>query len=134
VDLRVITPTEIVLSCPIQKITIEGIEGFRTLLPKHMDFITALKPGIMTYMTQDSQIQYLACNQGLCVKCGDTVSISTPWAIISDNLSHLKIRIKQAFQEMEQERKEVGVSLARLEIGLTKGLMQLRQEESHVIL
>ena len=62
------------------------------------------------------------------------VSISTPWAVTSQNLSHLKQRIKQAFQEMEQERKEVGVSMARLEIGLTKGLMQLRQEESHVIL
>ena len=133
-QLKVITPSEIVTSCSIQKIMIEGIDGFRTLLPKHIDFITALKSGIMTYVTEDNQTIYLACNQGLFVKCGDQVSISTPWAVTSQNLSHLKQRIKQAFQEMEQERKEVGVSMARLEIGLTKGLMQLRQEESHVIL
>jgi len=134
VELKVVTPTEVILSCPIQKITIEGIDGFRSLLPKHMDFITALKSGIMTYLTLDNKTKYLACNQGLFVKCGTQVSISTPWAIISDDLQHLKQHIKQAFQEMEQERKEVGVSMARLEIGLTKGLMQLRKEESHVIL
>lgn len=133
-ELQVITPTEIILSCPIQKITIEGIDGFRTLLPKHMDFITALKAGIMTYISDDNGTRYVACNQGLCVKCGDKVSITTPWAVISDDLNNLQHHIKQAFQEMEQERKEVGVSMARLEIGLTKGLMQLRQEESHVIL
>ena len=133
-ELKVVTPTEVILSCPIQKITIEGIDGFRSLLPKHMDFITALKSGIMTYLTLDNKTKYLACNQGLFVKCGTQVSISTPWAIISDDLQHLKQHIKQAFQEMEQERKEVGVSMARLEIGLTKGLMQLRKEESHVIL
>ena len=133
-DLQIITPAEIILSCPIQKITIEGIDGFRTLLPKHMDFITALKAGIMTYVTLNNQTQYVACHQGLCVKNGNTVSISTPWAITSDNVSTLKQHIKQAFQAMEQERKEVGVSMARLEIGLTKGLMQLRREESDGIL
>ncbi|MBP5344297.1 MAG: F0F1 ATP synthase subunit epsilon [Alphaproteobacteria bacterium] len=133
-ELKVVTPTEIILSCPVQKITIEGIDGFRCFLPKHIDFITALKPGIMTYLTQDNKLKYVACNQGLFVKCGNQVSVSTPWAVISDNLEHLKQHIKQAFQEMEQERKEVGVSMARLEIGLTKGLMQLRREESHVIL
>ena len=133
-ELKVVTPTEVILSCPIQKITIEGIEGFRSFLPKHMDFITALKPGIMTYLTQDNTTKYIACNQGLFVKCGTQVSISTPWAVVSDNLQRLKQDIKVAFQEMEQERKEVGVSMARLEIGLTKGLMHLRQEESHVIL
>ena len=132
-ELKVITPTEIVLSCPIQKIMIEGIDGFRTLLPKHMDFITALKPSIVTYTTQDHPM-YLACNQGLFVKCGDQISISTPWAVIGSDLTKLKQQIKQAFQEMDQQRKEVGVSMARLEIGLTKGLVQLRQEESHVIL
>lgn len=133
-ELKLVTPTEVVLSCPIQKITIEGIDGFRSFLPKHIDFITALKPGIITYLTQDNKTKYLACNRGLFVKCGTQVSISTPWAVMSDDLQHLKQHIKQAFQEMEQERKEVGVSMARLEIGLTKGLMQLRQEESHVIL
>ena len=133
-QLKVITPTEVLVSSSIQKITIEGIDGFRTLLPKHVDFITALKSGIMTYVTDDQQTTYLACNQGLFVKCGDQVSISTPWAVISQDLQNLKHHIKQAFQEMEQERKEVSVSMARLEIGLTKGLMQLRQEDSNVIL
>ena len=133
-ELKVVTPIEVILSCPIQKITIEGIDGFRSLLPKHIDFITALKPGIMTYVTTDNATKYLACNQGLFVKCGTQVSISTPWAVISDDLEHLKHHIKQNMAEMEQERKEVGVSMARLEIGLTKGLIQLRREESNVIL
>ena len=46
-------------------------------------------------------------------------------AILGENLDDLKKKIAIDFQAMEQERKEVRVSMARLEVGLTKGLATL---------
>ena len=40
-------------------------------------------------------------------------------------LDELKKKIAIDFQNMEEERKEVRVSMARLEVGLTKGLASL---------
>ena len=44
---------------------------------------------------------------------------------MGENLDELKKKIAVDFQNMEEERKEVRVSMARLEVGLTKGLASL---------
>ena len=132
-NLRLTTPTQVLLDLPIDKINVEAVDGFFTLLPRHIDFITALKAGIVTY-TNNEQKHYIACNQGVLVKKGDLVSISTPFAVLSDTLDDLKKIITITFKKMEQERKELYVSMARLELGLTKGLMNLGKGDSHAIL
>ena len=123
-NLRVMTPYSIALNTPVSQVTFEAVDGFFTLKPKHMDFVNVLKPGILSYK-KDGKEAFIACNRGVVVKRGDEVSISTPLAILGENLDDLKKKIAIDFQAMEQERKEVRVSMARLEVGLTKGLATL---------
>ena len=123
-NLRVMTPYSIALNTPVSQVTFEAVDGFFTLKPKHMDFVNVLKPGILSYK-KDGKEAFIACNRGVVVKKGDEVSISTPLAILGENLDDLKKKIAIDFQAMEQERKEVRVSMARLEVGLTKGLATL---------
>ena len=123
-NLRVMTPYSIALNTPVSQVTFEAVDGFFTLKPKHMDFVNVLKPGILSYK-KDGKEAFIACNRGVVVKKGDEVSVSTPLAILGENLDDLKKKIAIDFQAMEQERKEVRVSMARLEVGLTKGLATL---------
>ncbi|MDR2902267.1 MAG: hypothetical protein LBU87_04085 [Lactobacillales bacterium] len=123
--LKVFSPIGVALDAEISKVDFEAIDGFWTLLPKHVDFINALKPGIVTYYPTSGTPKYVACNEGVLVKKGDTVSISTRLSIMDDSLDKLVKTIETDFKAMEEERKEVNVSMARLEIGLTKGLMSL---------
>ena len=123
-NLRIITPYSVILNIPVSQVSIEGVDGFFTLKPKHVDFIDALKPGILTYKIGEKEA-FVACNRGVAVKKGDEVSVSTPLAILGENLDELKKKIAIDFQEMEEERKEVRLSMARLEVGLTKGLASL---------
>ncbi len=118
------TPYSIALNTPVSQVTFEAVDGFFTLKPKHMDFVNVLKPGILSYK-KDGKEAFIACNRGVVVKHGDEVSVSTPLAILGENLDDLKKKIAIDFQAMEQERKEVRVSMARLEVGLTKGLATL---------
>ena len=129
-NLKLLTPTQILIDTDIDKIDVEALDGFFTLLPRHIDFVTALKDSVIRY-TVNGQVLYAACDHGVLVKKGDSVRISTSLAILSDSLDALKKTIATTFKEMEQERKQLNLSMARLEIGLTKGLMTLNQGESH---
>jgi F-type H+-transporting ATPase subunit epsilon len=129
-NLKLITPMQVILDTSIDKIDVEALDGFFTLLPRHIDFITALKSSIVTYVIKDKRY-YAACEHGVLVKRGDSVRISTPMAVLGESLEVLKKTIATTFKDMEQERKELNLSMARLELGLTKGLMSLSEGGSH---
>ena len=129
-NLQLYTPTQILLNTPIDKIDVEAIDGFYTLLPRHIDFVTALKSSIVTYTINGQQF-YAACQRGVLVKQGDLVRISTSFAILEKSLEALKKIIATSFKEMEEERKELNLSISRLELGLTKGLIALSQGTTH---
>lgn len=126
--LKVFSPTGVVLDLPIHKVDFEGLDGYWTLLPKHVDCVDALKPCIVSYTDTSDKTRYMACNKGVIVKKGNVVSISTKLAILDDDLKKLEKTIEVDFKQMEEERKEVSTTMARLEIGLAKGLQALRQE------
>ena len=123
-NLKVMTPYSVVLNTPVSQVTVEAVDGFFTLKPKHMDFVNALKAGILTYKKEGKEF-FIACNRGVVVKNGEEIAVSTPLAILGESLEDLKKKIAIDFQAMEEERKEVRLSMARLEVGLTKGLASL---------
>ena len=122
--LKIMTPYSVILNTPVSQVTVDAVDGFFTLKPRHIDFVNALKAGILTYQKEGKE-GFVACNHGVIVKKGDEVAISTPLAILGENLKELKKKIAIDFRNMEEERKEVRVSMARLEVGLTKGLASL---------
>ena len=123
-NLKLLTPTKVVIDTAIDKLDVEALDGFFTLLPRHIDFVTALKDSVLTY-TISGMKHYVACQAGVLVKKGDMVRVSTSLAVLSDDLPTLKKTITTTFKQMEQERKELNLSMARLELGLTKGLLNL---------
>ncbi|MBR6674746.1 MAG: hypothetical protein IKL32_02355 [Alphaproteobacteria bacterium] len=127
-QFKVHTPIGTILDLPVKKVDLEGLDGFWTLLPKHADFINTLTSGIITYTTEDNKTLYIACNKGVVVKKNQEVRISTPLAILDDNLENLTRTIETDFKQMEEERKEVNTTMARLEIGLIKGMKTLKTE------
>ncbi len=127
--LKVYSPIGIVMEKEIQKIDFEALNGYYTLLPKHVDFVTAMPPNIVKYQTTDNALHYMACNHGILVKQGDIVSMSVQKAILNDNLKTLTEAIQTEFKQDEEERKEVNTAMARLEAGLTRGIMQLNGQE-----
>ncbi len=114
------------LDTEISKIVFESINGFHTFLPRHVDCVSALTDGIISY-EHAGKTAYVACNHGVIVKKGKDVSISTGVAILGNDPGTLAERIDTEFKAMEEERKEMNASIAKLEIGLQKGLMALHK-------
>lgn len=124
--LRIFTPVGIALETPVDQVDFEAINGFFTILPRHADMVSALKIGILSYTVED-QKTFVACNKGVLVKKNNVVSVSTKMAIIGTDLKELEEKIKTDFKAIEQERKEINTTMAKLEIGLAKGILSLNQ-------
>ena len=125
--LKVTSPIGIVLKAQIQKIDFEALDGYFTLLPRHQDFVTAFPPNIMRYETIDGLMHYMACNRGILIKKGQNVYVSVHRAVLSENLEELSQTIEVEFKNDDEQRKEVNTAMARLEMGLSRGFMQLKE-------
>ena len=131
--LKVCSPFGIVLEKEIQKITLEGLNGFFTFLPHHIDFLSVLAPSIASYTEENGKTAYLACNSGVVLKEGNLVSLCVRKAIVGEDLKELTQTIKTEFKAEEEERKELSAVMARLEAGLSKGFIRLNEETSHAL-
>ncbi len=127
--LKVYSPIGVVLDVEIQKMDFEALNGYYTLMPKHVDFVTAMPPNIVKYQTTDNKNHYMACNHGILVKQGSLVSMSVQKAILNDSLDTLTDAIQNEFKKDEEERKELNTAMARLEVGLTRGFIKLNKQD-----
>ena len=125
--LKVTSPIGVELKTEIRKIDFEALDGYFTLLPKHQDFVTAFPPNIMRYETTDGLTHYMACNRGILIKKGANVYVSVHKAVLSENLEELSQTIEVEFKNDDEQRKEVNTAMAKLEVGLSRGFMQLKE-------
>ena len=126
--LTVLTPLGIVLEEKIVKVTMETLNGYHTLLPKHVDFVSALGPGIVIYQDEQNREKYVACHNGIVVKKGAQVTISVQNALKDDKLDELEKSVMAFYKQNEEQRKELNTAMARLEMGIMRGFERLREE------
>ena len=62
--LKISTPVGIALETTTEQVDFEAIDGFFTILPRHVDMVSALKSGILSYKVGDKKA-YVACNKGI---------------------------------------------------------------------
>src|SRR5271166_3189932 len=125
--LKVWLPTEVLLEEEVSRIKAEAENGWFGLLPKHVDFVTALVPGVMTFEPCGKPEEYLAIDHGILVKCGQAVSVSTRNAIRGTNLSQLKRDVELQFLERAEREKAARGLEAKLEADLVRGLLEVEK-------
>lgn len=128
--LKIVLPTEVLLETEVVKVTGEAENGFFTLLPRHVDFVAALVPGVFYYTESHSAgpaegERYLALDGGILVKQGDRVLVSTARAVQGGSLEQLRETVETELKvQGENERKARSV-LARLEADTLRRFSQL---------
>jgi len=122
--LKVWLPTEVLLDEDVSRIKAEADNGWFGLLPRHVDFVTALVPGVMTFEPCGKAEEYLAVDQGILVKCGRNVSVSTRNAIRGTNLAELTKAAERQFLERAERERGARALEAKLEADLVRGLLE----------
>jgi len=85
-NLKIMLPMQIFISEEVEKITAETEDGSFTLLPRHIDFVTTIVPGLFSFTTEGGDEHFIAIDEGVLVKQGTDVYVSAKNAIRGEKL------------------------------------------------
>jgi F-type H+-transporting ATPase subunit epsilon len=126
--LKVLQPTDVILEQTVRKLVAEAENGFFCLLPRHIDFVAALVPGILFYTTAEGREGLVAIDSGTLVKCGDDVLVSVLNASLGESLETLQSTVAESFRELDDEERRARSALARLEAGAMRRFLEMERE------
>jgi F-type H+-transporting ATPase subunit epsilon len=126
--LKVLLPTEVLVDEEVVKVIAEAENGSFCLLPRHVDFVAAIVPGIFSFVTPDLVELFYAVDEGIMVKCGHEVMLSIRNAVRGPDLGMLKKTVQKQFVELEDKEKMSRSALARLEAGFIRRFMDLSKQ------
>lgn len=129
-QLKLQTPTGVLLDVPAVKVVAEAQNGLFCLLPRHVDFVAALVPGILYYTSADGDERLVAVDEGALVKCGVEVLVSTTNAVLGTDLTALQAMVAETFLELDDDERRARSALARLESSAIRRLLEL-ERQSH---
>lgn len=123
--LKVLLPTKIFLEAEVTKVVAEAENGNFCLLPHHIDFVTALIPSILSYVTLDGRERFLAVDEGILIKCGPQVWVSSRQCVEGEDLGYLQKTIEKQFRVIDEREKLTRSALAKLEANLIRHFVKL---------
>jgi len=124
--LNILLPTSKFLEAKVQKIKAEGFEGSFCMKPKHVDYVTALVPGIFSYVSLSGEEHFLALDQGVLVKQGEIVNLVTRQAVAGE-LGKLNSEVEKMLVEQDEREKHNRSAVAMLEIGFIRRFLEFSQ-------
>jgi len=126
--LKLLLPNEILIDEPVQKIIAKAHNGSFCLEPRHIDFVSALVPGLLMYIAETGQEVFVAIDEGTLVKCGDDVLVSTYNAFRGDDLATLRDKVEKHFVQLGDSERIARSALSRLEAGVIRRFTQLKAD------
>jgi len=79
------------------------------------------------FVTAQGVEQFLAVDEGVLIKCGGEVLVSTRNAVIGPDLGMLKQTIQKRFVELDDREKISRSALAKLEANFVRRFMELKK-------
>lgn len=126
--LKVVLPTGILIEQEVAKITAEAENGSFCLLPHHIDFVAALVPGLLSFENERGEEEFLAIDEGVLVKCGAEVMVSSRNAVRGAVLGELKRAVEQQFRVLDERENQARAVLAKLEADLVSRFVRLGEK------
>lgn len=125
-NLKVVLPAAVLVDEPVTKIVVDAENGSFGILPRHVDFLATLVPGVLTYLDAEGYERFLGIDEGTLVKCDDDVLISARNAVEGDDLPSLRRQVKAAFILLDERERSARSALARLEAGIARRFVELK--------
>ena len=125
--LKILLPSEIFIQQDVTKVTAEAGNGSFCMLPHHIDFVAALVPGLFSFETNDGIQMILAMDEGVLIKNGQEVLVSTRNAVRGQDMGTLKQVVEEQFQELDEREKKARTAAAKLEADLVRRFMEMNE-------
>ncbi len=123
--LSIFLPATRLLEEDVSKVKGESMAGEFCLKPRHIDYVTALRPGIFSYVTTLNREYFMAMDQGILIKQGPRVKIAV-YNAVSGELGFLSHEVEKMMDENDEREKQNRSAVARLEVGFLKRFLEFR--------
>jgi F-type H+-transporting ATPase subunit epsilon len=128
-NLKVLLPFEVFAEkTGVSRIVAETREGAFGLLPRRLDCVAALVPGILIYETESDGEVFVAVDEGVLVKTGPDVLVSVRRALGGADLDQLRDAVVQEYLALNQHEQMVSAVMAKLESGFLRRFEAFRHE------
>jgi len=125
-NLKILLPFQIFAEkTGVSRIVAETREGSFGLLPRRLDCVAALTPGILIYENESEGEVFVAVDEGVLVKTGPDVLVSVRRARSGTDLGQLRDAVEQEFLNLDEHERSVRSVLARMESGFIRRLVKL---------
>lgn len=121
ITLKVLLPFQVFIEVTdVLRVVAETRGGSFGLLPRRLDCVAALGPGILTFERVAEGEVYLAVDEGILVKAGLEVLVSVRNAIAGTDLNKLREAVERRFLNLDEQEQKVRSALAKLESGFIR--------------
>lgn len=128
-NLKIVLPSKVLVDTEVDEVVAEGGEGSFGLLPRHVDYTSVLRQGILSYVDVRNGNWSVAVDEGILVKQGDNVTVAVRNASRSRDLKKLRRLLEEEMRSLDDREKKSRSVLAMLEGGIVKQLHEQRAEE-----
>jgi F-type H+-transporting ATPase subunit epsilon len=112
----------------VSRLVAESTIGSFGLLPNRLDCLAALVPGILTYESKSEGEKFLAIDEGVLIKTGQSVIISVRSAVAGKSLDKLHEAIVNKFMNFNAQEKSARQVMAKMESSFIQRLVEMRNE------
>jgi len=128
-NLKVLLPFRIFAEkTGVSRIVAETREGSFGILPRRLDCVAALAPGILIYENEAEGEVYLAVDEGVLVKTGPDVLVSARNAIAGTDLGQLREAVEREFLSLDEREQSVRSALVKMESDLVRRLVEFHHD------
>jgi F-type H+-transporting ATPase subunit epsilon len=128
-NLKILLPAKIFLEqSGVSRIVAETGTGSFGILPRRLDCVAVLCPGILLYENDREGETYIAVDEGILIKTGAQVLVSVRNAILGRDLAQLRSAVQQEFVNLNEQEKSLRVTLNKMESGLIQRMIVLQND------
>jgi F-type H+-transporting ATPase subunit epsilon len=128
-NLKILLPFRMVAEkTGVSRIIAETREGSFGILPRRLDCVAALVPGILIYENGTEGEIYLAVDEGVLIKTGLDVLVSVRNAIAGTDLDKLRDSVEREFLNLDEREQSVRSALAKMESGFIRRLAEFHHD------
>lgn len=116
IHLKLLLPYEIFFDRhDVTHVVAETSEGSYGFLPNRLDCVAPLTPGILTFNCEKDGEIFVAVDEGVLIKTGNTVLVSVRSAILGTDLATLRSAVDKQFLALNEQAQQVRTVMAKLE-------------------
>ena len=128
-NLKILLPFQIFAEkTGVLRVVAETRDGSFGILPRRLDCVAALVPGILIYEQEAEAEVYVAVDEGVLVKTGPDVRVSVRNAFSGTDLHHLREAVEREFLHLDERAQSVRSVLAKMESDLIRRMATLHHD------